>query len=81
MLRQALIGYQIAETDSITHHIKQRSHLDEKIITEQYLEEKRKYLTRKQDHHQLCQRIIELINQLSQIQQKELLIRAPFLNL
>ena len=80
-LHQAIISHQILQTDSISFDIKQHNYNDTKITTEQYLDDKRKYLTRQQDFIQIRQKIIDLVNQISLIQQKELRFRAPFLNL
>lgn len=78
-LEHAIQHQQVLEVDSIRYLIKQKANQDHKINTEDYLEAKRKYLIHQSTIYEMRQKIIELVNQISLIQQKELLVKAPFI--
>lgn len=78
-LEHALQHQQVLEVDSIRYLIKQKANQDHKINTEDYLEAKRKYLIHQSNIYEMRQKVIELVNQISLIQQKELLFKAPFI--
>jgi len=80
-LQKAIQHQQITEIDSITHLIKQKAYENQKLNTEDYLEAKRRYLTHQEKAFDLRQKIIDLANHLSLLQQKELLLIAPFIKM
>ncbi len=80
-LQKAIQHQQITEIDSITHLIKKKAYDNHKLNTEDYLEAKRRYLTHQEKAYDLRQKIVELANQLSLLQQKELFLLAPFIKM
>lgn len=80
-LEKAIQYHQIAEIDSIAHLIKKKAYENHKINTEEYYDAKRKYLTHQNKIFDIRQRILEIANQISQLQQKELLLVAPFISI
>ncbi len=80
-LQKAIQHQQMTEIDSITHLIKQKAYENQKLNTEDYLEAKRRYLSHQEKAYDLRQKIVELANQLSILQQKELLLIAPFIKM
>lgn len=80
-LQKAIQHQQITEIDSIAHLIKKKAYENHKLNTEDYLEAKRRYLTHQEKTYDLRQKIVELANQLSLLQQKELFLLAPFIKM
>ncbi|TXI15081.1 MAG: hypothetical protein E6Q66_03710 [Pedobacter sp.] len=78
-LDHALQHQQVFEIDSISFSIKQKANQAHKINTEDYLEAKRKYIVHQSTTYPMRQRIYELANQISLLQQKELYLVAPFI--